>query len=58
MRIDATKETHVIALGLVLLILGAVVSSLHVLFVIGLILLLVGLVVNFLPLGGTRRRVW
>ncbi len=47
-----------IALGLVLLILGAVVSSLHVLFTIGLILLLVGLVLNFVPMGGSRRRVW
>lgn len=47
-----------IALGLILLILGAVVSGLHVLFTIGLILLLVGLVMNFVPLGGTRRRVW
>ena len=48
-----------IALGLILLILGLVVSGLHVLFTIGLVLLLVGLVLNFVPLGGgTRRRVW
>jgi len=48
----------VIALGLILLIIGLVVSSAHVLFTIGLILLLVGLVLNFVPLGGNRRRVW
>ncbi len=47
-----------IALGLILLIIGAVVSSLKVLFTIGLILLLVGIVLNFVPLGGNRRRVW
>jgi hypothetical protein len=53
-----TKEFPVIALGLVLLIIGAVVSSLHVLFTIGIILLLVGLFLNFVPMGGSRRRVW
>jgi hypothetical protein len=53
-----TKEIAVIALGLVLLIIGAVVNSLHVLFTIGVILLLLGLVLNFVPLGGERRRVW
>ena len=47
-----------IALGLILLIIGAVVSSLKILFTIGLILLLVGLVLNFVPMGGNRRRVW
>ena len=47
-----------IALGLILLIIGLVVSSLHVLFTIGVILLLVGLVLNFVPMGGSRRRVW
>lgn len=47
-----------IALGLILLILGLVVSGLHVLFTIGVILLLVGLVLNFVPMGGGRRRVW
>jgi hypothetical protein len=48
----------VIVLGLVLLIIGALVSSLKVLFTIGLILLLVGLVLNFVPMGGNRRKVW
>ena len=44
-------------LGLILLLIG-IFAHIHILFVIGLILLIVGLVVNFLPLGGTRRRVW
>jgi len=48
----------VVVLGLILLILGLVVASLHVLFVIGIILLLVGLVLNFVPIGGNRRRVF
>ena len=47
-----------IGLGLVLLIIGALVSGLSVLFNIGLILLIVGLVLNFVPMGGSRRRVW
>lgn len=47
-----------IALGLVLIILGLIVSSAHVLFTIGVIVLLIGLVLNFVPMGGTRRRVW
>jgi hypothetical protein len=47
-----------VVLGLVLLLIGLLVASLHVLFVIGLILLLVGLVLNFVPLGGSRRRVF
>ena len=48
-----------IALGLILLILGAVLSGAKILFTIGLILLLVGIVLNFVPMGGgQRRRVW
>ena len=47
-----------IALGLILLILGLLVPAAHVLFTIGLILLIVGLVLNFVPMGGSRRRVW
>lgn len=46
-----------IAVGIVLLLIGLLVPM-HVLTVIGLVLLVVGLVVNFVPLGGTRRRVW
>lgn len=47
-----------IVLGLILLLIGLLVASLHVLFVIGIILLLVGLVLNFVPMGGTRRRYY
>jgi hypothetical protein len=46
-----------IALGLILLIVG-LVAGIGVLTTIGVILLLVGLVLNFVPLGGTRRRVY
>ncbi|HEY1119484.1 MAG TPA: hypothetical protein VGE43_17350 [Acidimicrobiales bacterium] len=46
-----------IALGLILLIIG-LVAGISVLTWIGIILLLVGLVLNFVPLGGTRRRVF
>lgn len=47
-----------IVLGLVLLILGLLIAGWHVLVTIGIILLVVGLVLNFIPLGGTNRRVW
>jgi hypothetical protein len=47
-----------IALGIVLMILGLLFAGAHVLFTIGIILLLVGLVLNFVPMGGTHRRVW
>jgi hypothetical protein len=47
-----------IVLGLILLLLGLLVSGLHILFTIGLILLIVGLVLNFVPMGGRSRRVW
>ncbi len=47
-----------IALGVILLIIGLLVASLKVLLYIGIILIIVGLVLNFLPVGGTRRRVW
>lgn len=46
-----------IALGLILLIVG-LVAGIGVLTTIGVILLLVGLVLNFVPLGGTLRRVY
>ncbi|GAA4350418.1 hypothetical protein [Angustibacter luteus] len=47
-----------ILLGIILIIVGLVVASLHVLLWIGVILLLVGLVLNFVPIGGSRRRVF
>jgi hypothetical protein len=49
------KETLVIVLGLILLIIGLVVGGLHILFIIGVILLIVGLVLAIL--GGTGRAV-
>lgn len=47
-----------IVLGLILLIIGLVLSV-NILYVLGIILLLVGLVLNFVPMGGgSRKRVW
>jgi len=42
----------VIILGVILLVIGLLVSSLHILFVIGGILLVVGLVLALLGAGG------
>ncbi len=47
-----------VVLGLILLIVGLLVASLHVLLYIGVILLVVGLILNFVPIGGTRRRYY
>lgn len=47
-----------IALGVILLIVGLLVASLKILVTIGIILLVVGLILNFVPIGGSRRRVW
>ncbi|MCA9728616.1 MAG: hypothetical protein KC729_13085 [Candidatus Eisenbacteria bacterium] len=46
-----------IVLGLILLIVG-LVASISILTTIGLILLVVGLILNFVPIGGSRRRVF
>lgn len=46
-----------VVLGLVLLVIGLVLGS-SLLTTIGLILALIGLVLNFVPIGGTSRRVW
>jgi len=46
-----------IILGLILLIIG-LVATMPILTTIGVILLVVGLILNFVPLGGTRRRVF
>lgn len=46
-----------VILGLILLIIG-LVASIPLLTTIGLILLVVGLILNFVPVGGTRRRVF
>jgi hypothetical protein len=45
-----------VILGLILLIIG--LFTVKILFWIGLILIIVGLVLNFVPVGGTRRRVF
>ena len=47
-----------IFLGIVLIIVGLIVASLHVLLAIGVVLLIVGLILNFVPIGGSRRRVF
>jgi hypothetical protein len=53
-----SAEVSVIILGIILILLGLIVSSLHWLLIIGVILLIVGLVLNFVPIGGTRRRYY
>jgi hypothetical protein len=51
-------EVPVIILGVILILLGLIISSLHWLLIIGVILLIVGLVLNFVPIGGSRRRYY
>jgi len=46
-----------VILGLILLIIG-LIASISILWIIGLILVIVGLVLNFVPVGGTRRRLY
>ena len=46
-----------VVLGLILLIIG-LVAGMTILTTIGLILLVVGLILNFVPVGGSRRRVY
>lgn len=46
-----------VVLGLILLLIG-IFASIPVLYTIGLIVLIVGLVLNFVPVGGSRRRVF
>ena len=46
-----------VVLGLILLIIG-LVASIPILTTIGAILLIVGLILNFVPIGGSRRRVF
>ncbi|MGI8717224.1 MAG: hypothetical protein ACR2JN_05280 [Lapillicoccus sp.] len=47
-----------VTLGIILVIIGLVVESLRILLTIGVILLVIGLVLNFVPIGGSRRRVF
>ncbi|MFC6320148.1 hypothetical protein ACFP3Q_08385 [Nocardioides sp. GCM10027113] len=46
-----------VVLGLILLIIG-LLGGPSILTTIGLILLVVGLILNFVPIGGSSRRVW
>ena len=46
-----------IILGLILLIIRLILPN-SLLTTIGAILLVVGLVLNFVPIGGSSRRVW
>ncbi len=46
-----------VVLGLILLLIGLLVGP-PILTTIGLILLVVGLILNFVPVGGSRRRVF
>ena len=46
-----------VILGLILLIIG-LVAGIGILTTIGIILLIVGLILNFVPIGGSRRRVF
>ncbi len=46
-----------VVLGLILLLIGVLVG-IPALTTIGIIVLIVGLVLNFVPVGGSRRRVF
>ncbi|SEB81367.1 hypothetical protein SAMN04489844_1114 [Nocardioides exalbidus] len=46
-----------VVLGLILLLIGILVGP-SILTTLGIILLVVGLVLNFVPIGGSSRRVW
>ena len=46
-----------VVLGLILLIIG-LVANIPILTTIGIILVIVGLILNFVPIGGTRRRLY
>ncbi|CAM3833817.1 hypothetical protein [Nocardioides zeicaulis] len=46
-----------VVLGLILLILGILLPQ-SILTTIGLILIVVGLILNFVPIGGSSRRVF
>lgn len=46
-----------VVLGLILLIVG-LVAKISILTTIGAILIVVGLILNFVPIGGSSRRVF
>lgn len=50
--------SQVVTLGVICLILGLLVASLHVLVTIGIVLIVIGLIVNLVPIGGSRRRIY
>jgi hypothetical protein len=47
-----------IALGVILLIIGLLVTNLSFLVWLGIVLIVIGIIVNLVPIGGTRRRVY
>lgn len=47
-----------IVLGVILAIIGLVVSAVPWLLWIGIVLIVVGLILNLVPIGGHRRRVF
>jgi len=51
-------ENLMITLGVILLIVGFLVSDLAILITIEAILIVVGLILNLVPIGGSRRRVF
>ena len=55
---SVSKGDSVIILGIVLIVVGLVESSLRILLWVGIVLLVVGLILNFVPIGGRRRRTY
>ncbi len=47
-----------IVLAIILILLGLFVASIKFLLWIGIVVLVVGLILNFVPIGGSRRRVF
>src|SRR4051794_41240456 len=56
-RRHTERETVVVVLGIILLLLG-LLASIPILTTLGVILVVVGLVLNLVPIGGTRRRYY
>ena len=52
------RDSSVIILGIILIIVGLLVASLKILLWVGIVLLVVGLILNFVPIGGRRRRIF
>ncbi|GAB98290.1 hypothetical protein BJY21_000901 [Kineosphaera limosa] len=46
-----------VVLGIILVLVGWL-ASISILTTIGVVLVIVGLVLNFVPIGGTRRRIF